>query len=152
MLWVLMRLMVRRIFAAALSAYAHAAPPAMTITRSGKCLRLPQQSKPAQAGFEGMPPLNHKKHRRPLAVKARAGRLRTARLVLALTDKGRWCKITPTEGAYPALCRLISLQRLFHQTPRLSDEYSGFCKFCFVDAFGGIGPICNLIHIVANSR
>ena len=82
-------------------------PPAMTIALSGERLHLPQRQKPAKAGFEGMPPLGDKTHRRPLAVKARAGRLRTARLVLALTDKGRWCKISPAEGAYPGLRRFI---------------------------------------------
>ena len=102
-----MRLTVRRISQFAERCPHPPLPSVMTPALFGKRARLPQWQKPAQAGFEGMPPLETKTHRRPLAVKARAGRLRTARLVLALTDKGRRCKILPIEGAYPGLCRFI---------------------------------------------
>ena len=75
----------------------------------------PHSSKNRRKPVLGYVPLNHQKHRRPLAVKARAGRLRTARLALALTDKGRWCKIrgaggipriVPTDYRLP-YCRLL---------------------------------------------
>lgn len=66
-----MRLTVRRIYR---DTWAHKRPPPLPDDNRRtfrETLALPITKKPAQAGF-GVCPLNHQKHRRPLAVKARA--------------------------------------------------------------------------------